>query len=188
MIINILFDKILSNLIVCTVYFIIALFWLYCFNNLEVQIQLLFFYFPYGILVLSFLFFGNKVILGLLLAKICINFFLLNYDFVLPFKDYFVISLIQLVSVPISLFALEKFNYTVGTGKNYKLDKTNIYHVLLICFLSAILNFILNIFYGLFFISQVNFLLFGVGCLFGSVVLIVLIKLLVNIPYMLKNI
>ena len=184
---NIIIDKIISNLLVTTTYFIIALFWLYCFNNFEVQIQLLLLNFPYGIFVLSFLFFGNKVILGLLLANICIYFFSLNYDFVLPFKDYFIISFIQLVCMPITLFALEKFNFTVGIGKNYKLDKTNIYHVLLICFLSAILNFILNIFYDLFFISQVNFLLFSVGCFFGSVVLIVLIKLLVNIPYMLKK-
>lgn len=185
---NMIIDKIISNLIVSTAYFIITLFWLYCFNNFEVQIQLLLFNFPYGIFVLSFLFFGNKVILGLLLAKICIYFFSLNYDFILPFKDYFIISLIQLICVPITLFALERFNHTVGTGKNYKLDKTNIYHVLLICFLSTSLNFILNIFYDLFFIGQVNFLLFSVGCFFGSVVLIVLIKLLVNIPYMFKKI
>ena len=123
---NVIIDKIISNLIVSTAYFIIALFWLYCFNNFEVQIQLLLFNFPYGIFVLSFLFFGNKVILGLLLAKICIYLFSVNYDFVLPFKDYFIISFIQLVCMPITLFALERFNFTVGIGKNYKLDKTNI--------------------------------------------------------------
>ena len=181
-----LFDKIVSNLIVCTAYFFMILLWLY-FNNFGFQTTLLLFYFPYGIIILAFLFFGNKVILGLLFAQVCLYFVILNYDFSLPFKDYFIISLVQLTSFPITLYVLERFNYTVGTGINYKLNKTNIYHVLLICFLSAILNGILIVFYSLFFISQVNLLLLTIGCFFGSTILIVSAKLLVNILYRLKN-
>ena len=187
MINSVIFDKIISNLIVCTAHFVIFLLWFYSFNNFGVQSKLLLFNLPYGILVLAFLFFGNKVILGLLFSQVFSYFVITNFDFSLPFKDYFIILLIQLASMPITLYVLERFNYTVGTGVNYKLDKTNIYHVLLICFLSAILNGILIIFYSLFFISQVNLLLLTIGYFFGSTVLIVSAKLLVNILYMLKN-
>ena len=182
-----LFDKVVSNLIICTAYFFMMLLWLYCFNNFGFQTKLLLLNFPYGILVLAFLFFGNKIILGLLFSQFFLYFVISNYEFSLPFKDYFIISLIQLASMPITLYFLKRFNYTVGTGVNYKLDKTNIYNVLLICFLSAILNGMLIIFYSLFFISQVNLLLFTIGCFFGSTVLIISAKLLVNILYKLKN-
>ena len=177
------FDKIVSNLIVCTAYLFMILLWFYCFNNYGVQSQLLLFNFPYGILVLAFLFFGNKIFLGLLFAQLLLYFFTLNYDLRLPFNDYFIISLIQLASIPTTLYILGRFNYTVGAGLNYKLNKTNIYHVLLICFLSAILNGILIVFYSLFFTSQVNLLFLTMGCFFGSTVLIVSAKLLVNIFY-----
>ena len=180
------FDKIVSNLIVCTTYLFTNLLWFYCFIDLVVQSEL--FYFPYGILVLAFLFFGNKIILGLLFSQVFLYFVILNYDISLPFKDFFVISLLQLVCMPITLFFLQRLNYNVGTGMNYKLDKTNIYHVLLISFLSTILNGILLFFYSLFFVSQINLLLLTVGCFFGSTVLIVSAKLLVNIPYILKSI
>ena len=181
------FDKIVSNFIVCAAYFFMILLWFYYFNNYEVQSQLLLFNFPYGILVLAFLFFGNKVVLGLLFAQLLLYFFTLNYDLILPFKGYFIISLIQLACMPTTLYILGRFNYTVGAGLNYKLNKTNIYHVLLICFLSAILNGILIVFYSLFFISQVNLLFLTMGCFFGSTVLIVSAKLLVNIFYNFTN-
>ena len=181
------FDKIVSNLIVCVAYFFMILLWCYYFNNYEDQSQLLLFNFPYGILVLAFLFFGNKVVLGLLFAQLLLYFFTLNYDLILPFKGYFIISLIQLACMPTTLYILGRFNYTVGAGLNYKLNKTNIYHVLLICFLSTILNGILIVFYSLFFISQVNLLFLTMGCFFGSTVLIVSAKLLVNIFYNFTN-
>ena len=181
------FDKIVYNFIVFAAYFFMILLWFYYFNNYGVQSQLLLFNFPYGILVLAFLFFGNKVVLGLLFAQLLLYFFTLNYDLSLPFKDYFIISLIQLACMPTTLYILGRFNYTVGTGLNYKLNKTNIYHVLLICFLSAILNGILIVFYSLFFTSQVNLLFLTMGCFFGSTVLIVSAKLLVNIFYIFTN-
>ena len=180
---SVFFDKIVSNLIVCVAYFFMILLWCYYFNNYEDQSQLLLFNFPYGILVLAFLFFGNKVVLGLLFAQLLLYFFTLNYDLILPFKGYFIISLIQLACMPTTLYILGRFNYTVGAGLNYKLNKTNIYHVLLICFLSAIVNGILIVFYSLFFTSQVNLLFLTMGCFLGSTVLIVSAKLLVNIFY-----
>ena len=181
------FDKIVSNLIVCNTYLFTVLLWFYCFNTYGFQSKLLLFNFPYGILILAFLFFGNKVVFGLLFAQLLLYFLTLNYNLSLPFKDYFIISLIQLACVPITLYILGRFNYTVGAGLNYKLNKTNIYHVLLICFLSAILNGILIVFYSLFFTSQVNLLFLTMGCFFGSTVLIVSAKLLVNIFYNFTN-
>ena len=133
-------DKIVSNFIIFIAYFFTILLWSYCFNNFGVQSELLLFNFPYGILVLAFLFFGNKVILGLLLAQISLYFVSLNSDFGLPFKDYLILSLIQLACMPITLHVLKRYNYTVGASINCKLDKTNIYHVLLISFLSTIVR------------------------------------------------
>ena len=68
------FDKIVSNLIVSTPYFFANLLWFYYFMDPEVQSEL--FYFPYGILVLAFLFFGNKNYFGIVVFS---SFFVLCY-------------------------------------------------------------------------------------------------------------
>ena len=184
--INLIFDKFVSNLIIYSAYTLMIFTWYYFFYNSGNQISFLLFY-PYGIIILAFLFFGNRIIIGLVLSYISLFFALKNYNLHLPFNNFFVMSASQLLCVPLTLFVFQKFNITVGAGKKYRLDKTNIYHVLLICFLSAILNGILIVFYSLFFTSQVNLFFLTMGCFFGSTVLIVSAKLLVNIFYNFTN-
>ena len=153
---NYILDKFISNLLIYVSFTLIVLLWSYFFYNLEIQIDFLLFYFPYGIIILAFLFFGNRVIIGLLLSYISLFFVLKNYNLYLPFNNFYVMSVSQLFCVPLSLFVLQKFSITVGAGEKYKLDKTNIYHVLLISFFSTILLGILLLLSSIFYKQQIN--------------------------------
>ena len=89
--------------------------------------------------------------------------------------------------MPITLFVLQKFSITVGAGTNYKLDKTNIYHVLLIVFISTIVLGIFIILSSIFFENQINLLSFVTGSFLGGIIFILGIKLVVNIPNLIKE-
>mgnify|MGYP001274919411 FL=1 len=180
-------DKFVSNLIVYASYTLMILTWHHLFYNSGNQIDFLSFYFPFGIIILAFLFFGNRIIIGLLLSYISLFFVLKNYDLYLTFNNFFVMSASQLFCVPITLFVLQKFNITVGAGKKYRLDKTNIYHVLLITFLSTIILGIFVIFTSILYQEQGSFLKFVIGHFLGGAVLIISIKLLVNLPTIFIN-
>ena len=93
----------------------------------------------------------------------------------------------QLFCVPSTLFVLRKFNITLGAGENYSLDKTNIYHVLLITFLSTIVLGTLVTITSIFYEDQVGFLKFIIGHFLGGAVLIISMKLLVNLPTIFIN-
>ena len=160
--------------------------WYYFFYNSVNLTNLLLFYFPYGIIVLAFLFFG-KIIFGMLLSHITLYCTLKNYDLDLPFNNYFTLSLYQLICMPITLLILHSFNITVGVSNNFKLDITNIYHVLLIIFLSVIVLGTLVIFTSILYEIQIDVLKFIIGNFLGGAVLIVSIKLLVNLPTIFKN-
>lgn len=179
-----LIDKITSNFIVSCSYTII-LFSSWYYWDFELNFQ--FFSIPFGIIVLAFLFFGNKIIFGLLLSQIIFYLFIKKYIVELDFHKYFIISLYQLVCVPITLFILQRLNVTIGAGENYKLNKINIYHVLLIACLSSILLEILIIFSFFFFDTQINLLVFSIGSFSGAIFLIISMKLLVNIPNLIKG-
>ena len=179
--INSIFDKFVSNLIVYASHTLISLAWYYLFYKSGNQIDFLLFYFPYGIIILAFLFFGNRIIIGLLLSYISLLFILKNYNLYLPINNFFVISASQLLSVPLILFVLQKFNITVGAGEKYKLDKTNIYHVLLISFFSTILLGILLLLSSIFYKQQINMYTFIMGNFIGAIVLIISMKLIVNL-------
>ena len=185
--INDIFDKIVSNIIVYASYTLMIFIWYYLFYNSGSQMDFLLFYFPYGIIILAFLFFGNKIVIGLLLSYISLFFVLKNYNLYLPFNNFFVMSASQLFSVPLTLFVLRKFNITLGAGENYSLDKTNIYHVLLIIFLSTIVLGILVIFTSMLHDYPGGFLKFIIGHFLGGAVLIISMKLLVNLPTIFIN-
>ena len=89
--------------------------------------------------------------------------------------------------MPLTFIILKKFGITVGADLNYKLDKTNILHVLIIALLSTTILGIFLISSTLFLVHQINLLTFILGSFMGSIVLIVSIKLLVNTPHMLKK-
>ena len=184
--INYVLDKFVSNLLIYISYTLIIFLWSYFFYNFGQDINYLLFYFPYGIILLAFLFFGNKVIFGMLLTHISLYFFLKSYKLDLPFDNFFAISACQLVCVPLTLFVLQKFNITVGINKNYRMDKTNIFHVLLITFYSTIMLGIIIVFSSLLFYNQTDVLKFTAGNFFGGVVLIITMKLIVNLKPMLK--
>ena len=180
--INVIFDKFVSNVIVYASCTLIILLWSYFFYNFGNDINLLLFYFPFGIIILAFLFFGNRIIIGFLLSYISFLFVFKNYNLNLPFNNFFVMSASQLFCVPLTLFVLRKFNITLGAGENYRLDKTNIYHVLLITFISTIVLGIFIILSSIFFENQINLLSFVTGNFLGGAVFILGIKLVVNLP------
>ena len=180
-------DKFVSNIIVYASYTLMIFFWSYFFYNFGHDIDFLLFYFPYGIIILAYLFFGNKIIIGLLLSYISLFFVLNNYDLYLPFNNFFVMVAPQLFCVPLTLFVLQKFNITVGAGGKYRLDKTDIYHVLLITFLSTIVLGILVIFTSTLYEYQIDVLKFITGHFLGGAVLIISMKLLVNLPTIFIN-
>ena len=184
---NNIFDKIVSNIIVYTSYTLMIFTWYYLFYNYGNNINFLLFYFPFGIIILAFLFFGNRIIIGFLLSYISFFFVLKNYNFYLPFNDFFVISASHLFCVPLILFVLRKFNITVGAGEKYRLDKTNIYHILLITFLSTIVFGTLLISTSILQEDRGGFLKFIIGHFLGGAVLIISMKLLVNLPTICKN-
>ena len=185
--INSIFDKFISNLIVYGSFTSMLFTWYYLFYNSGNQTDFLLFYFPYGIIILAFLFFGNRIIIGLLLSYISLFFVLKNYNLYSPFNNFFLMSASQLFCVPLTLFVLQKFNITVGVGEKYRLDKTNIHHVLLITFLSTIVLGTLVIFTSMLYEYQGDFLKFIIGHFLGGAVLIISMKLLVNLPTMFIN-
>ena len=180
-------DKFTSFSIVFLSYTLVMLFWYYFYSNFELQKQFLLFFFPYGVIILSHLFFNNKIIFSLLASQIIFYLILQNYNLKLPFNNYFVLSLCQLICMPITLFVLQKFSITVGVGTNYKLDKTNIYHVLLIVFISTIVLGIFIVLSSIFFKNQINLLSFVTGNFLGGAIFILGIKLVVNLPTLIKE-
>ena len=184
---NVFFDRFISFLIVFFSYTLVFFIWYNFFANFELQKTFLLLFFPHGIIVLSFLFFNNKIIFSLLASQIIIYLILQSYNLELPFNNYFILSLCQLVSMPITLFVLQKFSLTVGVGKNFKLDKTNIYHVLLITFISTIVLGTFIILSSIFFENHINLLSFVTGNFLGGVILILGMKLVVNLPTLIKR-
>ena len=185
--ISIFLDRFTSILIVSFSYIFVALLWYYFYSNFELQKIFLLLFLPYGIIVLGYLFFNNKIIFSLLPSQIIFYLILQSYNLELPFNNYFILSLCQLVCTPITLFVLQKFSLTLGVGRNYKLDKTNIYHVLLITFISTIvLGILINLSF-VFYENQINLLSFVTGNFLGGAIFILGIKLVINIPTLIKK-
>ena len=180
-------DKFTSIFIVFVSYTLVVLFWYYFYSNFELQKKTLLLFFPYGVIVLGYLFFNNKIIFSLLASQIIFYLILQNYNLELPFNNYFVLSLCQLMCMPVTLFVLQKFSITVGVGTNYKLDKTNIYHVLLIVFFSTIVLGIFIILSSILFKNEINLLSFVTGNFLGGAIFILGIRLFVNIPSLIKK-
>ena len=178
-------DKFVSNVIVYVSYILTYLLWYSFFFHLALGDQTLILYLPNGIIILSFLFFGNKIILGLFLSQISLYIISLKYNLDLPYNDYLIISLFQLICMPLTFFILHRFGITIGTDRNDKLDKTNYLHVLIITFLCASILGIFLISSTLFLVHQINLLAFVLGSFLGGAILILTMKILVNIIYLL---
>ena len=92
-----------------------------------------------------------------------------------------------MVSTPFTLFIFQKINISVGAGINYQLDKTNIYHVLFITFISTIILGTFIILCSIFSENQINLLQFIIGNFLGGAILIILMKLIINFPTLIKS-
>ena len=178
-------DQIASNLIVYISYILTYLLWYCLFFYLALDGQTLILYLPHGIIVLSFLFFVIKIITGLFLSQISFYIISLNYNLDLPYNYYLIISLFQLICMPVTLLILHKFSITIGADRDYKLDKTNLLHVLIIVFLSSTILGILLISSTLFLVYQINLLTLVLGSFLGGAILILTMKMFVNTAYLL---
>ena len=184
---NYFIDKFISNILIYVSHTLIFCLWYYIFYNLVYYENFLLFYFPYGIILLAFLFFGNKIIFGMLFSYITLYIVLKNLSLELPFNNFIALSSSQLVCVPFTLFVLQKFNVTIGVSENYKINKTDIFHVLLLTFYSTIMLGTIIFFSSLFFYNQTDLLNFTIGNLLGGGILIVSMKILVNVPNLITS-
>ncbi len=182
--INKFIDNLISNLIVLTVYIITLLIW-----NLNFKFEnlLSYLFFPFGIITLSYIFFGNKVFYAFISGHIIYFFICDEYNIDLYIPNYLFSSISYIICVPLTLFMFKILNISLGIGNIYTLDKTNIYHVLIITLFASITFFILIFSFGLFYepsILSINIIL---GNLIGGILLIILLKILVNFFIILKQ-
>ena len=88
--------------------------------------------------------------------------------------------------MPITLFIINKLNFKIGVGDKFAIDKTNIYHVMIISLFGSIT----------FVISQYSLSLLDKSMivthnyykeLIGGIFLILTIKAIINIPFILRK-
>ena len=172
------YDIIASNAIVLISYLSILLLSNLNFLNEKYVIYI---YFPFGVIVLGYVFFGNKVIFAFILGHIIYYFLSMRFNLNLNFNNYFITSMFYIVCVPKTIFILNKLNFEIGVGKNYKLDKTNIKHMLLITLCSSISFLILILGYSFF--NELNYkvLLYFISNFIGGALLLITLKLIVTI-------
>ena len=171
-------DLIASNAIVLISYLSILLLSNLNFLNEKYVIYI---YFPFGVIVLGYVFFGNKVIFALILGHIIYYFISIRFNLNLNFNNYFIISMFYIICVPKTMFILKKLNFEIGVGKSYKLDKTNIKHMLLITLYSSISFLILILCYSFF--NELNYkvLFYFISNFIGGALLLITLKLIFTI-------
>ena len=173
-----------SNLIVFSIFIITLFIWKFCFSD---QNLLTYIYFPFGIIILGFLFFGNKVIFGLTIAHIIYYFIFLISNLNLNNTIFFISSLSYVFCMPILLFILNFLNFKIGIGSSYKLDKTNIYHVILITFFASVFFLILTFIFS-FFILHIKLDIYNIiGNFIGASLLILILKLIFALQFFIKK-
>ena len=82
-------------------------------------------------------------------------------------------------------FILDKLKLKIGTGKNCKLNKVNIFHVIIIIFFASLIYNILILFFNLIYENKITDLNFS--NFLGGTLLILLMKIVVNFPFLVKN-
>ena len=172
-----LYDILASNLIILISYLsTLLLYNIILFN----ETYLMFAYFPFGNLVLGFLFFSNKIIPVLIIGHI-IYYILSNYfNLYLYFNNYFIISIFYITCVPATLLILNKLDINVGMGNNFELDKSNIYHVIIITLFSSITFLFLILLFSFFYKLDINVYFYCIGNFIGGSLLILILKLILN--------
>ena len=171
-----------SNLLVLFTFLIFIFLWNFLANFNEIFINL---YFPFGIIVLGFLFFYNKITFAFILGHF-LYFFLCDQFRITPhLNNDFITSLAFIICTPISVFILDKLKLKIGAGRNYKLNKINILHVILIIFFASLVYNILVLFFSLVFENKLTDLNFS--NFVGGALLVLLMKTVVNVPYLARK-
>ena len=179
---RLILDICASNLIVLCTFLILIFLWNFLVNFNQIFTSL---YFPFGIIVLGFLFFHNKITFAFILGHF-VYFFLCDQFSITPhLNNYFITSLAFIICTPITVSILDKLKSKIGAGRNYKLNKFNISHVILIIFFASLVYNILVLFFNFIFenkLSDLNYSNFV-----GGALLILLMKTVVNIPYLARK-
>ena len=179
---KLILDICASNLIVLFTFLISMFLWNFLVNFNEIFTSL---YFPFGIIVLGFLFFYNKIIFAFILGHF-LYFFLCDQFSITPhLNNYFMTSLALIICTPMSVFIFDKLKLKIGTGKNCKLNKINIFHVILIIFFASLIYNILILFFNLIYENKITDLNFS--NFLGGTLLILLMKIVVNFPFLVKK-
>ena len=172
------YDIIASNAIVLISYLSILLIYNLHFLN---EKYIIYIYIPFGVIVLGYVFFGNKVIVAFTLGHIIYYFLSMSFNLNINFNNYIFTSFSYIMCVPKTLFVLNKLNFEIGVGNSYKLDKTNFKHISIITLCSSISFLILILCYSLF--NEFNYkdLFYFIGNFIGGILLIITLKLIVTI-------
>ena len=179
---RLILDICASNLIVLFTFLISMFLWNFLVNFNDIFTSL---YFPFGIIVLGFLFFYNKIIFAFILGYF-LYFFLCDQFSITPhLNNYFMTSLALIICTPMSVFIFDKLKLKIGTGKNCKLNKINIFHVIFIIFFASIVYNILILFFNLIYENKLIDLNFS--NFLGGILLLLLMKTVVNIPFLVKK-
>ena len=171
-------DLIASNAIVSISYLSILLL---CNLDFFSEKYLVYIYFPFGIIVLGYVFFGNKVIFAFILGHIIYYYLWMTFNIISYFNNYFITSIFYIACVPKTIFILKKLNFEIGVGNSYKLDKTNIKHILLITLFSSITFLVLNLCISFLYEFNYNDFLYSIGNFIGGTLLIITLKLIVTV-------
>lgn len=180
-------DWFVSNLVVFSTYLLTLLLWSlfrYYFDN-ETLSSLV--YFPFGILILGFLYFGNKIVYGIFIGQYCYYSICQNYKLTSPFDDLSTLSIVNIISVPITLYMVNKSNYKIDYRKKYNLNKKNIYYVLLFIVFSSLIFGLILFLFSLLNEIVTNYYIFIIGNIIGSFFLIIGLKVIVNLTKLTEN-
>ena len=89
--------------------------------------------------------------------------------------------------MPILLLILNLLNFKIGTGNSYEIDKTNIYHVILVTFLASIIYLILIFIFSLFILPIKIDVYSIIGNFIGASLLILILKLIFVIQFFVRK-
>ena len=179
---RLILDICASNLIVLFTFLIFMFIWNFLVNFNEIFTSL---YFPFGIIVLGFLFFHNKITFAFILGHFLYFPLCKEFSITPHLNNNFITSLAFIICTPMSLFILDKLKLKIGTGRNYKLNKINIFHVILIIFFASLVYNILILFFNLIYENKLIDLNFS--NFLGGILLLLLMKTVVNIPFLVKK-
>ena len=179
---RLILDICASNLIILFTFLILMFIWNFLVNFNEIFTSL---YFPFGIIVLGFLFFHNKITFAFILGHFLYFFLCKKFSITPHLNNNFMTSLAFIICTPMSLFILDKLKLKIGTGRNYKLNKINTFHVIFIIFFASLVYNILILFFNLIYENKLIDLDFS--NFLGGILLLLLMKTVVNIPFLVKK-